>query len=220
MSGRLFRNVAGLMLPADESAADVQPSVPAIGVELQRPIREAECGPETDEEPPLTRTVQGPYGAVTVSHLDALRRLPNVESWARVVEGVDARIWWVQHWDEKHGRLKGMLHEGRDGRPVIYLNRVTIGCPVILGGIVAHESEHWRNGDTRSPLGWTQQAEDRCEEAAERRIGDLIDVVDVQLPASKPTDPNVCRQCYRSDSRTCAQSTDTLARIRQALRFD
>lgn len=246
--GRLFRTRRGVFQPDDEpvtESVDVgeeqlvriagdtvveRRRVPAraveslhAGMELIRPVREAEAGPDDEDEPTLPVTGFGPHGPVTIHHIDVRRRMPVMELVLQETEGLaNARCFGVSHWSDD-GTLGGMIRIGRNGRPEVFINLVsaTALCPVKRLGLLAHEAEHWRRGDFRSgsPFAHDAVAEAECDRVANVRIAETCRTVDRKEGASDGAtmDPAPCSECFTTGSRTCLQSADTLARVQRTL---
>jgi hypothetical protein len=214
MSGRLFRNVAGLMLPADDQASERQLAVPSVGLERRRPIREAECGPERDDEPPFV-SIPGPGGTrIPVrGHLDICTRDPAMEAWSEGFTGLRGVKVWTVHCQNLPG-LSAVTQEGH-----VFVNTAarTWRCPVLKLAVLRHELEHLVRGDRGGQV--DADAEGECETAAEAAIVGILVGVDRKRPAmtGAATDPATCQACYRSGATTCRQGEANQARILDAL---
>lgn len=211
--GRLFRSLGDVMLPADDSTPDAQASVPAVGKELRRPIREAKAGSERDDELPFA-AVLGPGGRLIQvrGRLDVCRRMPAMEVWAAGFTGERIRVWATNC--QTLPDLSAVVQEGH-----VFLNMAaqTWRCPVLRLAVLRHELEHVARGDRGGVV--SAEAEDECEKAAEAAIVGIVESVDRTQPAltGAPTDAGTCQRCYREGTTTCRQREGTLARVLGAL---
>jgi hypothetical protein len=143
-----------------------------------------------------------------------LRRRRDLEAIAENITGAVVRVWWCVHDQQEGVKLRGMVGRGDDGYAHVFLNALTLPCPLLRLSTLRHELEHVLRGDMGSPFGYDDFAEARCNAAAEATMESAVAIVGRRCsPGVPPLNVAACIECERTDG-VCRQDPATFADLK------
>jgi hypothetical protein len=182
----------------------------------QTPTDSAATDPAVPVGPPKRVTAKGPGGQTyTIHAADVVKPMPALEAVGDELTGERVRVWWMVHAPQQPGagRLRGMV--AREGGQIhVYLNALTVACPLLRLHTLRHELEHVRRHDLDSPMGWDEHMEARCDDAANATLESALALCSRRCSPNVPAlNSGACIECARTGG-GCRQDPATFADLK------